>query len=106
MISLRRIGLTGSEWLKSRGTVGSEQRGPLSPRLRYHFRKIMQSKDIVNAGADSLAVAKNLAPHAGEWPFGSVAKRIPGPACDEIAERWRDAVRVYRYGRQLECVRK
>ncbi len=33
-------------------------------------------------------------------------KRILGPAADEFGERWRDEVRLYRYKRQLECVKK
>jgi hypothetical protein len=29
-----------------------------------------------------------------------------GPAADELAEMWRDQVRLYRYERQLKCVEK
>ena len=29
-----------------------------------------------------------------------------GPAADEVAEMWRDQVRVYRYGRQLKLLEK
>ena len=36
----------------------------------------------------------------------TVGKRILGPAVDEIAEMWRDQVRLYRYKRELECVQK
>lgn len=33
-------------------------------------------------------------------------KRILGPAADEFGERWRDEVRLYRYKRELECLKK
>jgi hypothetical protein len=29
-----------------------------------------------------------------------------GPAADELAEMWRDQIRLYRYGRQIKCVEK
>ena len=39
-------------------------------------------------------------------PFTALVKRILGPAADEIAERVRDEVRLYRYGRQLSLLEK
>jgi Abortive infection alpha len=39
-------------------------------------------------------------------PFTAVVKKILGPAADEIAERVRDEIRIYRYGRQLSLLKK
>jgi hypothetical protein len=39
-------------------------------------------------------------------PFTGIVKRMLGPAADELAEMWRDQVRLYRYERQLKCVQK
>jgi hypothetical protein len=39
-------------------------------------------------------------------PFTAVVKKILGPAADEIAQRVRDEIRVYRFGRQLSLLRK
>ena len=39
-------------------------------------------------------------------PFTAIVKRILGPAADEIAERVRDEIRVYRFGRQLSLLQK
>jgi hypothetical protein len=43
---------------------------------------------------------------AGGWKLSDVAKAFLGPAVGEFAERWRDEVRLYRFGRQLECLKK
>ena len=43
---------------------------------------------------------------AGTLKFTDVIKAMLGPATAEIAERFRDDIRVYRYGRQLECLKK
>jgi hypothetical protein len=43
---------------------------------------------------------------AGALKFTDVVKAMLGPATAEIAERFRDEVRRYRYGRQLECLKK
>jgi Abortive infection alpha len=43
---------------------------------------------------------------AAAIPFTGIAKRMLGPAADEVAEMWRDRVRLYRYGRQLDCLKK
>ncbi len=49
------------------------------------------------SGAGALAAAV---------PFTAIVKRMLGPAADEVAEMWRDQVRVYRYGRQLKLLEK
>jgi hypothetical protein len=43
---------------------------------------------------------------AGALKLTDVIKAFLGPATDEIAERFRDDIRRYRYGRQLECLKK
>src|ERR1035437_7295007 len=43
---------------------------------------------------------------AGALKFTDIIKTFLGPATAEIAERFRDEVRRYRYGRQLECLKK
>jgi len=43
---------------------------------------------------------------AAAIPFTAIVKRMLGPAADELAEMWRDQVRLYRYERQLKCVQK
>ncbi|WP_058185229.1 Abi-alpha family protein [Terracidiphilus gabretensis] len=54
------------------------------------------SADLVKAGS---AVGMAI-------PFTAVVKKILGPAADEIAERVRDEIRIYRYGRQLSLLKK
>jgi hypothetical protein len=51
-------------------------------------------------------VAKGAAAIGAVVPFTSIVKRMLGPAADELAEMWRDQVRLYRYERQLKCVEK
>jgi len=43
---------------------------------------------------------------AGALKLTDVIKAMLGPATAEIAERFRDDIRLYRYGRQLECLKK
>jgi hypothetical protein len=43
---------------------------------------------------------------AASIPFTGIVKRMLGPAADEVAEMWRDQIRLYRYGRQFKCVEK
>jgi hypothetical protein len=43
---------------------------------------------------------------AGALKFTDVIKAMLGPATAEIAERFRDDVRLYRFGRQLACLKK
>src|SRR5437016_4053149 len=52
------------------------------------------------------AIAKVAGPLAAAVPFTAIVKRMLGPAADELAEMWRDQVRLYRYERQLKCVEK
>jgi hypothetical protein len=49
---------------------------------------------------------KSGAELAGALKLTQIAKAILGPATDEFAERIRDEVRLYRFGRQLELLRK
>jgi hypothetical protein len=51
-------------------------------------------------------IAKVAGPLAAAIPFTAIVKRMLGPAADELAERWRDKVRIYRYGRQIQCLKK
>src|SRR5580658_3981492 len=51
-------------------------------------------------------LAKAVAPIAAAVPFTGIVKRMLGPAADELAEMWRDQIRLYRYGRQIKCVEK
>jgi hypothetical protein len=43
---------------------------------------------------------------AGALKFTDIIRAMLGPATAEIAERFKDNIRVYRYGRQLECLKK
>lgn len=51
-------------------------------------------------------LAKGAAAISAAVPFTAIVKRMLGPAADELAEMWRDQVRMYRYERQLSCVTK
>ena len=53
-----------------------------------------------------IAVSGQLAGVAAAIPFTSIVKRMLGPAADEIAERVRDEIKLYRYGRQLSMLSK
>jgi hypothetical protein len=53
-------------------------------------------KDLIHYGAATVAGLR----------VTEIGKRMLGPALDELAERFRDRVRVYRYGRQLQLVEK
>lgn len=63
----------------------------------------MDPNELIKAAPE---VAKIAGPLAAAIPFTSIVKRMLGPAADEVAEMWRDQVRVYRYERQLKCVEK
>src|SRR5437879_4763381 len=56
--------------------------------------------------ARAVEIAKVAGPIAAAIPFSAIVKRMLGPAVDELAEMWRDQVRLYRYERQLKCVEK
>src|SRR5437016_6381821 len=63
----------------------------------------MNPDDIIKAAP---AIAKGVEALAVAIPFTGIVKRMLGPAADEVAEMWRDQVRLYRYERQLKCVEK
>lgn len=63
----------------------------------------MNPNEIINAVPE---IAKVAGPLAAAIPFTSIVKRMLGPAADEVAEMWRDKIRVYRYGRQLKLLEK
>jgi hypothetical protein len=52
------------------------------------------------------AIAKGAGALAAAIPFTAIVKKMLGAAADELAEMWRDQVRLYRYERQLKCVEK
>src|SRR5580700_489102 len=63
----------------------------------------MNPDDIIKAAPE---IAKGAGALAAAIPFTSIVKKMLGPAADELAEMWRDQVRMYRYERQLKCVEK
>lgn len=63
----------------------------------------MDPNEIIKAAPE---IAKGVAALGAAIPFTGIVKRMLGPAADELAEMWRDEVRLYRYGRQLKCVEK
>jgi hypothetical protein len=63
----------------------------------------MDPNEIIKAAPE---IAKGAGALAAAIPFTGIVKRMLGPAADEVAEIWRDQVRVYRYGRQLKLLEK
>src|ERR1700756_188385 len=63
----------------------------------------MNPDDIIKIAPE---IAKVTGPLAAAIPFTAIVKRMLGPAADEVAEMWKDQVRMYRYERQLKCVEK
>jgi hypothetical protein len=63
----------------------------------------MDANEIVKHAPELL---KGGAALAGAFKVTDLVKAMLGPATAEIAERFRDNVRLYRYGRQLECLKK
>ena len=63
----------------------------------------MDPNEIIKAAPE---IAKGLTAVGAAIPFTSMVKKMLGPAADEVAEMWRDQVRVYRYGRQLKLLEK
>jgi hypothetical protein len=63
----------------------------------------MDPGEIVNTG---LTVMKVGAAAGASIPFTALARRMLGPAADEVAEMMRDSIRVYRYQRQLKLLHK
>ena len=58
---------------------------------------IHEPKRISKAPSRCFCVAKVA---AGSIPFTGIVKRMLGAAVDEVAEMWRDQIRVYWYGRR------
>jgi Abortive infection alpha len=63
----------------------------------------MDPTELIKAAPE---IAKGLTAVGAAIPFTSIVKKMLGPAADELAEMWRDQVRLYRYGRQLKCIEK
>ena len=63
----------------------------------------MDPSEIIKAAPQLIKAA---APVAAAIPFTGIVKRMLGPAADELAEMWRDQIRLYRYSRQIKCVEK
>src|SRR4051794_18927877 len=53
-----------------------------------------------------MKLAKYAAGAVSTVPFTSIVKRMLGPASDEVAESFRDTVRMYRFSRQLNALQK
>jgi Abortive infection alpha len=66
----------------------------------------MSADEIIKHIPEIAAATKGVAALGAAIPFTAVVKRMLGPAADELAEMWRDQVRLYRYERQLKCVEK
>jgi hypothetical protein len=64
---------------------------------------IMNPDDLLKAAPE---IAKGAGALAAAIPFTAIVKRMLVPAADELAEMWRDRVRLYRYGRQLKLLEK
>ena len=80
---------------------------------RYFLLLVVESVEEFLARMDpeivktATEIAKATGTAAGlSIPFTGIVKRMLGPAADELAEMWRDQVRLYRYQRQLKCVQK
>jgi hypothetical protein len=62
---------------------------------------LMDPNELIKAAPE---LVKGPAALGAAIPFTGIVKRMLGPASDELAEMWRDQVRVYRYGRQLKLL--
>ena len=63
----------------------------------------MNPDEIIKAAPDLI---KGGAAIAGALKLTDIIKTMLGPATAEIAERIHDEIRVYRFGRQLSCLKK
>ena len=63
----------------------------------------MDPNELIKAAPE---IAKGAGALAAVIPFTGIVKRMLGPAADEVAEMWRDQVRVYRYERQVKLLEK
>jgi hypothetical protein len=59
--------------------------------------------ELLKGGTDLL---KGGAEFAGAWKLTDIVKAFLGPATAEFAERMHDSVRLYRFGRQLNALKK
>ena len=63
----------------------------------------MDPTELIKAAPE---IAKGLTAVGVAIPFTAVVKKMLGPAADELAEMWRDNIRLYRYGNQMRCIEK
>ena len=63
----------------------------------------MDPNNLIKAAPE---IAKGLTAVGAAIPFTGIVKRMLGPAADELAEMWKDQIRLYRYERQMKCVEK
>jgi len=64
--------------------------------IKYAPELLKSGSELVKTGAEI----------AGAFKFTEIIKAFLGDATGEVAERFKDTVRLYRYGRQLECLKK
>jgi len=64
---------------------------------------IKHAPELLKGGAD---IIKTGAEVVGALKLTDIMRAILGPATGEFAERIHDRVRLYRFGRQLECLKK
>src|SRR5262249_42977705 len=64
---------------------------------------VMDPAEIVHTG---LTAVKLGAAAGASIPFTTLARKMLGPAADEVAEMLRDSIRIYRYQRQLKLLHK
>jgi hypothetical protein len=69
----------------------------MEPELLKHAPELLKGgAEIIKTGAEV----------AGAFKLTDIMKAILGPATGEVAERIHDSVRLYRFGRQLGCLKK
>lgn len=64
---------------------------------------LKHAPELIKSGSE---IAKTGAEIVGAFKLTDIIKAILGPATGEFAERIHDSVRLYRFGRQLECLKK
>jgi hypothetical protein len=88
----------------SKTTISSQSRvWKTLPAQRDKINLRMDPNDIVKHAP---AILKGAAAIGAAIPFTGIVKRMLGPAADELAEMWRDQMRMYRYERQVGCLEK
>jgi Abortive infection alpha len=63
----------------------------------------MDPNELIKAAPE---IAKGAGALAAAVPFTAIVKRMLGPAADELGQRFGDRVRLYRYGRSLDMLKK